>query len=526
MRRNYSSRSTDSKRQCQRYQQGNHQRQDRHFSQQSPTQGEACLYPGSVAKVFHDLLLKNSNVKTYDETFFKLQSIMKATFKNAKPVNRSFLRVFNERGSVADEPIVIKADSFDAETWADLYVRSIPDLKLPAYSVEWFDTFSWVFANVRESVDAIDRSKWITETRTRDEEGELERSHDDYERVCAERKEQRGKIVAMLTDIIKNNHEQRCVSVEEPLEVPMFSGPESVYMFYSLRLAWLIMTMHGNHINFGSELNQFTIVINISKRYSFKDYITRMAHLRSNKILRNRYGPELCDVLAKLIEETFMYHHSEGVNKGNVPLYAKNMIDHVVDYLDVHGKVIPKKRVFGNPLQNTLRLLKNRYSGNLKTEVTALLQTYPKEVLEAYLLDSFVGNSCLTDCMYDSFLLMHKLYDLPTIKQAIVGGFCGRKRETKIHQLAYAMVIGVLKPNECLFDDSFLPAEDRIESLIIALEGSPVDTGRSIYEGAKDILMKVSSEITKRQAFRLIDCCEKIKQPCPQFITDKTVTDK
>lgn len=507
---------------------GSYHQRPRHDKRNEHTapQQEQVLFPGSVAKVFHDILRKNSNAKTYDSLFYKLQSIMKCTFKSPKEVNRNDVFMFNEYGTEpGEEPIIIKPNSFDAEKWVSLYVQSIPDLKLPAYTVEWSVPFLWVFDNIQTSIDGIDRTKWIAQTRTRDEEGELLRSHEDYETSCAIRKEQRAKILAMLTDIIKNNHERVCVSTEEPLEIPTFSGPDSVYTFYALRLTWLLITMHGNHINFGKELNMFAYVINISRQHAFDEYITRMKHLRTDKSIREKYGTELCDLLAKLIEETFTFHHSNGIGKNNIPMYVKNMIQHIINYLDVHGKVIPKRHVFGNPLQITLKLLKNRYSGTLKREVTAILQTYPKEALEAYLLDTFVGNGCLTQHMYDSFLLMHKLYDTDVIERAIRGGFCGRNNDIKVHQLAYAVIFGIMNPIDCLADDSFLPPDLRIDSLIIMFEASPVNKTRAIYEQTKDILRSISDRITKRQAFKLIDCFQKIGIQCPSFIVEKKSAD-
>ena len=450
--------------------------------------------------------------------------IMKSTFKTGKPVNERDLAFFNRFGkTLTDESITIKKDAFDAEKWVSLYVRSIPDLKLPAYDTNWSVPFLWIFDNIQTSLDGIDRSKWITETRTFDKEaGEMERSHDDYERSVAARKEHRTKVLKLLTEIITNNHSPVCPSIEDPIDVPSFASVESVYMFYALRITWLLITMHGNHINFGEELNQFTCLINPTKQYSIDEYVRAMKTLRIDEQLRSFYGNPLSDLLAKLIENCFMLHHSSGSFKGNIPLFTKNMIDDIVPFLDTANAIIPKRRIFGDPVQRTLKLLKNRYSGKSKVEVTALLQTYPTEALKQYLLDDFVSDSALTDTMFDSFLLMHKLYDIPTIKQAIVGGFCARSMNIKVHQLAYSMVFGFIKPEECMFNDDFLPVPQRIDALVTAIESSPVDIGREILKASSEALPLMESIITSAQATKLYDCFEKVGLKCPPMIQSKS----
>ena len=197
------------------------------------------------------------------------------------------------------------------------------------------------------------------------------------------------------------------------------------------------------------------------------------------------------------------------------------MIDDIVPFLDTANAIMPKRRMFGDPVQRTLKLLKNRYSGDTKVEITALLQTYPTEALKRYLLDDFVSDNALTRYMFDSFLLMHKLYDVPTIKQAIVGGFCGRSADIKVHQLAYSMVFGFIKPKECMFDDSFLPASQRIDALVIAIENSPADIGREILKATSEALSLMESSMTSAQATKLYDCFEKVGLKCPSIIQSK-----
>lgn len=477
------------------------------------------LYPSSVIRTFRELLIKNSNAKTYDETFYKLQLIMKSTFKGGKPTNDRDLANFNRFGTTAaEESITIKPNNFAADKWVDLYVRTIPDIKLPAYSVDWSVPFLWIFDNIQTSIDGIDRTKWITQTRTRDEDGELSRSHESYEQNVAERKAYRAKLLGLLTDIIKNNHESVCPSIEDPVTIPTFTGKESVYMFYALRVTWMLITMHGNHINFGSELNQKTTLINPSKAYPIDYYVKAMRDLRCNLAVRAKYGEDLCECIAKLVETAFLFHHSAGPIKGNVPLFAKEMIDTIIRYLDTMHVIIPVRRVFGNPMERTLKILKNRYSGDTKVEITAILQTYPTEALKAHLLSDFVSDNCLTQYMFDSFLLMHKLYDVPTIKQAIVGGFCGRSADIKVHQLAYSMVFGFIKPKECMFDDSFLPASQRIDALVIAIENSPADIGREILKASSEALPLMETSITSAQATKMYDCFEKVGLTCPAVI--------
>ncbi len=537
MRRNYSSRSSTSSsssrssnsrqpnRNRPRQSQSNRQYgpQNDRFNYSPKEETVLQLFPSSVVRIFHDLIVKNVNAKVYDETFYKLQMIMKSTFKNGRPVNQNDLRFFNGHGQLTTEqPITIASDSFDAEKWVTLYVRSIPDLKLPAYDTNWSVPFLWIFDNIQTSLDGIDRSTWIAETKTYDKEaGEMARSHEDYIRSVANRKDHRTKVLKLLTEIIANNHLMVCPSIEDPVEVPAFTSPESVYMFYALRITWLLITMHGDHINFGEELNQFTYFINPSKSYVIDEYIRAMKTLRSDEQLRSFYGNPLSDLLAKLIENCFMLHHSSGSFKGNVPLFAKNMIDDIVPFLDTANAVIPKRRLFGDPLQRTLKLLKNRYSGQSKVEVTALLQTYPTEALKQHLLDSFVSDNMLTNTMFDSFLLMHKLYDIPTIKQAIIGGFCARSTDVKVHQLAYSMVFGFIKPEECMFNDDFLDASQRTDSLVIAIENSPVDIGREILKASSEALPLMESSMIKSQATKLYDCFEKVGLTCPSMIRSK-----
>ena len=481
------------------------------------------LFQDSVIQTFYDTIVKNVSAKVYDETFYKLQMIMKSTFKNGKPVNQNDLRFFNGYGqTTTEQPITIAPDSFDAEKWVSLYVRSIPDLKLPAYDTNWSVPFLWIFDNIQTSLDGIDRSKWITETKTFDKDaGEMERSHEDYERSVAARKEQRAKVLKLLTEIIANNHISVCPSIEDSIEVPSFTSPESVYMFYALRITWLLITMHGNHINFGEELNQFTYLINPTKQHPLEEYVRAMKTLRTDEQLRSFYGNPLSDLLAKLIENCFMFHHSSGVLKGSIMYFVKEMIDDVIPFLDTAHTVIPKRRIFGDPMQNTLLRLKNRYSGKSKVEVTALLQTYPIEALKQYLLDEFVSNNALTNTMFDSFLLMHKLYDIPTIRQAIIGGFCGRSTNTKIYQLAYAMVFGYIKPEECMFNDDFLPASQRTDALVKAIENSPVEIGREILKAASEALPLMESSIDISQFTKLYDCFEKIGLKCPSIVLSK-----
>lgn len=449
---------------------------------------------------------------------------MKSTFKNGKPVNQNDLRFFNGHGQVTtDQPITLAQNAFDAEKWVSLYVRTIPDLKLPAYDTNWSVPFLWIFDNIQTSLDGIDRSKWITETKTFDKEaGEMERSHEDYMRSVADRKDHRAKVLKLLTEIVVNNHLSVCPSIEDPIEVPSFTSVESVYMFYALRITWLLLTMHGNHINFGEELNQFTRFINPTKEYPVDEYVRAMKTLRTDEQLRSFYGAPLSDLLAKLIENCFMLHHSSGVFKGNIVFFAKQMIDDTVPFLDTANAVIPKRRIFGDPMQRTLKLLKNRYSGQSKVEVTALLQTYPIEALKQHLLDDFVSDNALTNTMFDSFLLMHKLYDIPTIKQAIIGGFCARNTDIKVHQLAYAMVFGFIKPEECMVDDMFLPISQRIDSLILAVENSPVDIGREILKASSEALSLTDSPLTSAQLYKLKDCFEKVSLKCPETIQSRT----
>ena len=537
MRRNYSSRSSTSSsssrssnsrqpnRNRPRQSQGNRQYgpQNDRFNYSPPEESTLQLFPSSVVKTFCDLIIKNVNAKVYDETFYKLQMIMKSTFNKGKPVNRNDLRFFNSHGQITTErPITIAQNAFDAEKWVSLYVRSIPDLKLPAYDINWSVPFLWIFDNIQTSLDGIDRSKWITETKTFDKEaGEMERSHENYERSVANSKEHRAKVLKLLTEIITNNHIIVCPSIEDPVEVPYFTSPESVYMFYALRITWLLITMHGNHINFGEKLNQFTYLINPSKTYTVDEYVRAMKALRANEQLRSFYGNPLSDLLAKLIENCFLVHHSSGASKGNIPLFTKNMIDDIIQFLDTANEIVPKKRLFGDPVQRTLKLLKNRYSEQSKVEVTALLQTYPIEALKQHLLDDFVSDNAMTINMFNSFLLMHKLYDISTIKQAIIGGFCARKTDIKIHQLAYSIVFGFIKPEECMFNDDFLPAPQRIDALITAVENSPVDIGREILKASSEALPLMDSVMTRAQATKLYDCFEKVGLTCPSMIQSK-----
>ena len=533
MRRNFSSRSSTSSssarssnsRQSNRnhlkQSQGNRQHgpQNDRFNYTPKEETALQLFPSSVIKIFRDLIIKNVNAKVYDETFYKLQMIMKSTFPRGKPVSQNDLRFFNGHGQITTEqPITIAQNSFDAEKWVSLYVQTIPDLKLPAYDTNWSVPFLWIFDNIQTSLDGIDRSKWITETKTFDKEaGEMERSHENYERSVAARKDYRAKVLKMLTEIISNNHLPVCPSIEDPIEVPSFTSPESVYMFYALRITWLLITMHGNYINFGEELNKFTYLINPTKQYSIEEYIRAMKTLRTDEQLRSFYGAPLSDLLAKLVENCFMLYHSSGSFKGSIMYFAKQMIDDIVPFLDTANEIIPKKRLFGDPMQRTLKLLKNRYSGQSKVEVTALLQTYPIEALKQYLLDGFVSDNALTNTMFDSFLLMHKLYDIPTIRQAIIGGFCARKTDIKIHQLAYSMVFGFIKPEECMFNDDFLPETQRVDALITAVENSPVDIGREILKSVSEALPLMDSSITSAQFYKLSDCFEKVSLKCPSI---------
>ncbi len=535
MRRNFSSRSSASSssrssntRQpnCNRPRQSQNNRQhgpqnDR-FNYRPKETADRQLYTSSVIRTFRELLIKNSNAKTYDETFYKLQLIMKSTFHGGKPTNECDLSNFNRFGKmVTEEPMTIKPNTFAAEKWVDLYVRTIPDIKLPAYNVDWSVPFLWIFDNIQTSIDGIDRSKWITETRTRDEDGEMERTHESYEQNVAARKAYRANVLGLLTDIIKNNHESVCPSIEDPITVPTFTGKESVYMFYALRVTWMLITMHGNHINFGAELNPKMMLVNPSKAYHIDHYVKAMRDLRCDLAIRAKYGEDLCECIAKLIETAFLFHHSADQAKGNVPLFAKEMIDTIIRYLDTMHVIIPVRRAFGNPMERTLKLLKNRYSGQTKVEITAILQTYPVEALKDHLLNGFVSDNCLTEYMFDSFLLMYKLYDLPTIKQAIVGGFCARSKDIKVHQIAYAMVFGIFTPSECLNDDTFLNASERIDAMIVALESAPVDVARAIFKDSEEALDSVSEKLTKQQATKLYDCCEKMGVKCSSMIAVK-----
>lgn len=306
MRRNFSSRSSTSSsssrssntrqpnRNRPRQSQNNrqHGQQNDRFNYSPKEETALQLFPSSVIKIFHDIIVKNVNAKVYDETFYKLQMIMKSTFKGSRPVNQNDLRFFNGHGQeTTDQPITIAPDSFDAEKWVSLYVRSIPDIKLPAYDTNWSVPFLWIFDNIQTSLDGIDRLKWIAETRTFDKEaGEMERSHEDYERSVTARKEQRAKVLKLITEIIANNHLSVCPSIEDTVDVPTFTSPESVYMFYALRITWLLITMHGNHINFGEELNQFTYLINPTKAYAVDEYVRAMKSLRTDEQLRSFYG--------------------------------------------------------------------------------------------------------------------------------------------------------------------------------------------------------------------------------------------
>ncbi len=540
MRRNNSARNTSSSRSSNRphphhdqrgtnnrNHQGNRRQQDR-FTYTPEETSELQLYPSSVIRTFRDLIIKNSNAKTYDETFYKLQMIMKSTFKGGKPANERDLATLNRFGkTVTEEPITIKRGEFTAEKWVDLYVRSIPDIKLPAYNIDWSVPFLWIFDNIQTSIDGIARSKWITETHTRDEDGELELSHEDYARDVAARKAYRAKVLELLTDLIKNNHEPVCPSIEDPITLPAFTGKESVYMFYALRVAWMLITMHGNHINFGPELNPMTMLINPSKAYVIGQYVKAMRDLRCDEAIRTKYGEDLCDCIADVIEHVFLFHHSPDDVKGNIPVLVKSIIEVVIKYLDIMHIINPVRRyAIGNTMETTLRRLKNRYSGTHKVVVTAILQTYPIEALKEHLLDSFVCNECLTQHMFDSFLLMYKLYDLPTIRQAIIGGFCARSKDIRVHQIAYALVFDIFKPSECLNDESFLNVSEKADSLIIALESAPVDIARGIFKDSEATLNSVSEKLTTQQATKFFDCCEKMGIKCPPKIMVKVPTSK
>ena len=540
MRRNYSARNTSSSRSSarphprndqrgtnNRNHQGNRQhgpQQDRfNYTPENETT-DLQLYPSSVIRTFRELIIKNTNAKTYDETFYKLQMIMKSTFRNGKPTNERDLATFNRFSKITtEETITIKKDTFTAEKWIDLYVRSIPDIKLPAYSIEWSVPFLWIFDNIQTSIDGIDRSQWILETCTRDEDGEMERTHESYERNVASRKAFRAKILELLTGLIKNNNEPVCPSIEDPITIPSFTGKESVYMFYALRVTWMLITMHGNHINFGADLNPMTQLINPSKAHIIGQYVKGMRDLRCDSAIRAKYGEDLCDCLAKLIESVFLFHHSSGAVKGNVLFLARDMIDIIVRYLDTTHAIFPVKRVTGNPMERTLKLLKNRYSGLFKVEITAILQTYPVEALKEHLLDEFVADHCLLNTMFDNFLLMFKLYDLLTIRQAIIGGFCARSKDIRIHQIAYAMVFGIFKPSECL-DESFLNECECVESLIIALESAPADIARAIFKDSEAMLYNVTEKLTTQQATKIFDCCEKMGIKCPPKVAIKVPT--
>jgi hypothetical protein len=507
--------------------QGNRRQQDR-FAYTPEEPSELQLYPSSVIRTFRELIIKNSNAKTYDETFYKLQMIMKSTFKGGKPTNERDLANFNRFGkATTEEPITIKKDTFDAKKWVVLFVRSIPDIKLPAYNIDWSVPFLWIFDNIQTSIDGISRSRWITETRTYDEDGELERSHEEYERGVNEHKAHRAKVLELLTDLIKNNHDPVCPSIEDPITIPSFTGKESVYMFYALRVAWMLITMHGNHINFGPELNPMTMLINPSKAYVIEQYVKAMRDLRCDEAIRTKYGEDLCDCLADVIEHVFLFHHSPDGVKGNVLVLVNYIMDITIKYLDTMHVINPVRQgAIGNPMETTIRRLKNRYSGTHKVVITAILQTYPIEALKEHLLDSFVCNECLTQHMFDSFLLMYKLYDLPTIRQAIIGGFCARSQDIRVHQIAYALVFDIFKPSECLNDDSFLNASEKADSLIIALESAPVDIARGIFKDSEATLDSVSEKLTTQQATKFFDCCEKMGIKCPPKIMVKVPTSK
>lgn len=473
------------------------------------------LHPDSVEIYFRTLLLKNCNAKTFDENFFKLHQIMKSTFDHGKPCNLKDLSMFNLYGHTVSAPIKIEENTFDAEAWANLFFRCLPDLQFPAYSKEWSVPLVWIFNNIYTSIDGIDRSKWITQTRTFDKDaGEMARSHDEYDRDVASAKARREEVTKMLEDTIGKNHLKEIPSISMEVTIPEFHGEEQVYSFYSIRLAWTLITMRANHINFGKELNKFTALINPSKCYSAEEYADGMKSLRCDSILHDHYGEELPETLAMLVQSTYEFHHSAlESTKGNKCMLALRYIDNIVSYLNSINPSASRAPVRIPKIQRTLTMLKNKYSEKTKVEITTILQSYSKETLEKYLLDYFV-RSVNINTMFADFVLMFKLFDVPVIQKAITGGFSARSQKVRIHQLAYAIILGIFG-TEVLYDDTYLNTDERIETLLLAVQSGPVDIGIRVLQKTETMVMDFDKSMTSRQKTLMKDCYEKTGLRCP-----------
>jgi hypothetical protein len=105
---------------------------------------------------------------------------------------------------------------------------------------------------------------------------------------------------------------------------------------------------------------------------------------------------------------------------------------------------------------------------------------------------------------------MLKIFDVDSIKQALIGGYVARRKDTRIRQMAYAIILGIFG-TEILQDDSIImDISERIEVLILAVQNSPTDIGFSILQKMKIMMQEFRAQMTERQKTLIKDCYAKV----------------
>jgi hypothetical protein len=513
---------------------------------------ERFLYPSSAIKVLYDLITPNTEYETYQCAFNKLQALMKATFdpraqqsKYMRP-NLEDLENLNQFGQGENEtPITLYPNKFNAKEWATLYIQSIPNLKLPKYDSDWADLFIWVFRNILTAINGIERTENIEETRTLDAYTKtMKRTHNEYQTAVNDFNKYRDDILDMLTGLVASKTKSGPSPIN-PLHDPSFTehDDKSVYAAYAPRLAWTLITMRANHINFGVELNNMTILINPSEPHEFKEYTEALHTLRCTSDIRSKYGEALSNCLTTLIERCFMYHHCN--TDDDITSVTKDMIDIIISYLDINllyscpnfknnsfvGKLRALSRYSAEErLGCEITMLRNIYpecdseaapeelrkANTIKrTAIEARFKTYPPEALNKHLLRNILSDEVEMRKLFAYFTLSLTLCDIGAFRAAITAGFNTRLSKTKIGQIGCSLALNIFTPEECLNDDTFLDQSDRIDALIFALNNAPKNIACDVLQNNKDFIERTKGSFTSMQEWGMFDCCRKHKIPNP-----------
>lgn len=459
-----------------------HNNEENNFKPRTPrakpestlTPKEPKLYLNSVENYFKDLLINNCYAETYDEAIYQLQTIMKMTFeKNSANFNIHAINRLNNNNFEGDYVIILPG-KFDASKWLKLYTFCLPDLSFPKYTKEWGKAIIWGYKNVREAIDAIQKSVYIAQTKQINEKtGKPDMDRDEYHVTKNTMNSIYKNILDVIDKIIMKSSIEEIESIKNSLVLPTFIDNDiDVYRFFSIRVAWMMISLRGNYINFGEELNPFTQLINYSKEYPKEEYILAMTTLRERSYLENKYGHKLCSCIARLIEETLKFNY---MNDKNIVTYISNFSNITFEYLNSNEN--KRKTIFSQePIQKEISVLINSYTETTQDNVILILNTYTQTDLEKYMLPLIINNR---NPSYDLFLLLFKYFNKEIIKQNVIGGLFGRPQETQAKQLSYLLQLRLISLQE-IFENEYAKG-DLFMDIIITLFDSEIISSNKEY---------------------------------------------